>query len=87
MKANRALFSIKQSIFFSGIFNKTIKPSPLLHIFDVLVKPIASHNSDIWSAYKSCFKNKSVKEMFELSLKNINEFDKIYTHGKRLSIT
>ena len=43
MKANRALFSIKQSI-----FNKTIKPSSILHIFDALVKPIALYNSDIW---------------------------------------
>ena len=73
MKASRALFSIKQSV-----FNKTIKPSFILHIFDGLVKPIALYNSDIWSTYKSCFKNKSVEEMFELPLKNTNEFDKIY---------
>ena len=36
LKANRALFSIKQSI-----FDKSLKPSAILHIFDVLVKPIA----------------------------------------------
>ena len=46
MKASRALFSIKQSI-----FDKTIKPSSILHIFDALVKSIALYNSDIWSAY------------------------------------
>ena len=73
MKAKIALFSIKE-----GIFNKTIKPSSILHIFDALVKLIALYNSDIWAAYKLCLKNKSVEEMFELSLKNTNEFGKIY---------
>ena len=73
MKASRALFSIKQSI-----FDKNIKPSSTLHIFDALVKPIALYNSEIWAAYKPCFKGKSVEEMFELTLKNTNEFDKTY---------
>ena len=73
MKANRALFSNKPSI-----FNKTIKPTSILNIFCALVIPIALYNSDIWLAYKSCFRNKSVEEMFELSLKNTHEVDKIY---------
>lgn len=73
MKASRALFSIKQSV-----FDKSIKPSSLLHIFDALVKPIALYNSEIWLGHKSCFRGKTVEEMFELTLKNTNEFDKIY---------
>ena len=73
MKASRASFSIKQSI-----FDKTIKPSSILHIFDALVKPIALYNSEIRSAYKSCFRSKTVEEIFELTLKNTNEFDKTY---------
>ena len=71
MKASRALFSIKQSI-----FDKSVKPSLVLHIFDALVKPIALYNSEIWSAYKPCLRGKTVDEMFELTLKNTNEFDK-----------
>ena len=73
MKASRALFSIKQSI-----FDKTIKPSSILHIFDSLVKPIALYNSEIWSGYKYCFKGKTIEELFALTLKNTNEFDKTY---------
>ena len=73
MKASRALFSIKQSI-----FDKTIKPSSLLCIFDALVKPIALYGSEIWSGYKSCYVGKTIEEMFEMTLKNTNEFDKTY---------
>ena len=73
MKASRALFSIKQSI-----FDKTIKPSSLLRIFDALVKPIALYGSEIWSGYKSCYVGKTIEEMFEMTLKNTNEFDKTY---------
>ena len=71
MKASRALFSIIQSI-----FDKTIKPSSLLRIFDALVKPIALYGSKIWSGYKSCYVGKTIEEMFEMTLKNTNEFDK-----------
>ena len=42
MKANRTLFSIKQ-----GIFDKSIKSSSVLHIFDALVKTIALYNAEI----------------------------------------
>ena len=73
IKASRALFSIKQSI-----FDKTIKPSSILHIFDSLVKPIALYNSEIWSGYKYCFNSKTIEELFALTLKNTNEFDKTY---------
>ena len=73
MKASRALFSIKQSI-----FDKTIKPSSLLRIFDSLVKPITLYGSEIWSGYKSCYVGKTIEEMFEMTLKNTNEFDKTY---------
>ena len=73
MKASRALFLIKQSI-----FDKAIKPSSILQFFDALVKPIALYNSEIWSAYKPCLRGKTVEEMFELTLKNTNEFDKTY---------
>ena len=57
MKTNRALFSIKQ-----GIFDKSIKPSSVLHIFDALVKPIALYNAEIWAAYKSCYKSKTLED-------------------------
>ena len=79
MKAGRALFSIKQSV-----FDKTVKPSSILQIFDALVKPIALvnsialYNSEIWSAYKLCLRGKTVEEMFKLTLKNTNEFDKTH---------
>ena len=74
MKANRALFSIKQ-----GIFDKSIKPSSVLHIFDALVKPIALYNAEIWAAYKSCYKSKTLEDMFDISLKSNCEFDKVNT--------
>ena len=47
LKANRAPFSIKQSI-----FDKDLKPSAILHIFDSLVKSIALYGIEIWSAFK-----------------------------------
>ena len=73
LKANRALFAIKQSI-----FDKDLKPSAILSIFDSLVKPIALYGSDIWTAYKPCYKNKTLDEMFEMSYKSNTEFDKIH---------
>lgn len=74
LKASRALFSIKQSI-----FDKTLKPSAILHIFDSLVKPIALYGSEVWFAYKPYLINKSIDELFELSFKSNNEFDKVHT--------
>ena len=71
LKASRALFSIKQSI-----FDSTIKPSAVMHIFDSLIKPIALYNSEIWAGYKTCYQNKSLDEMFDMSFKCNNEFDK-----------
>ena len=73
LKANRALFSIKQSI-----FDKDLKPSAILSIFESLVKPIALYGSDIWIAYKPCYKSKTLDEMFEMSYKSNTEFDKIH---------
>lgn len=74
LKASRALFSIKQSI-----FNKTLKPSAILNIFDALVKPIALYGCEVWSAYKPSFQTKSIDELFELSFKSTNDFDKVHT--------
>ena len=74
LKASRALFSIKQSI-----FNNNIRPSAVLSIFDALVKPIALYNCDVWIGYKSCYQKKSIEEMFEITFKGQNEFDKIFT--------
>ena len=74
LKASRALFSIKQSI-----FDSSIKPSAVLRIFDSLVKPIALYGSEIWVGYKACFEKKSLDEMFDTSFKSLNEFDKIFT--------
>ena len=46
LKANRAFFfSIKQSV-----FDKGLKPSVVLNIFDILVKPIALYGSELWAA-------------------------------------
>ena len=74
LKASRALFSIKQSI-----FDSSIKPSAVLRIFDSLIKPIALYNSEIWVGYKSCYQKKTIDEMFDMSFKCFNEFDKIFT--------
>ena len=74
LKASRALFSIKQSI-----FDSTIKPSAVMHIFDSLIKPIALYHSEIWAGYKTCYQNKSLDKMFDMSFKCNNEFDKIFT--------
>ena len=71
---SRALFSIKQSIFHS-----TIKPSAVMRIFDSLIKPIALSNSEIWAGYKTCYQNKSLDELFDMSFKCNNEFDNIFT--------
>ena len=73
LKASRALFSVKQSI-----FNNSIKPS-MLRIFNALVKPIALYNTEVWIGFKSYYKNKTIDEMFEMSLKSFNDFDKIVT--------
>ena len=48
-------------------------------IFDSLIKPIAEYNSEIWVGYKSSYHKKSINEMFDMSFKGFNEFDKIYT--------
>ena len=74
LKASRALFSIKQSI-----FDKSLKPSAILHMFDVLVKPIALYGSEVWVPYKQCYKGKSVDELFKLTLKYNSEFEKVHT--------
>ena len=74
LKASRALFSIKQSI-----FDNSLNPSAVVRIFDSLIKPIALYNSEIWVPYKSCFQRKSLDDIFEMSFKGFNEFDKIYT--------
>ena len=74
LKASRALFSVKQSV-----FNNNVKPSVIFKIFDSLVKPIALYGSDVWFGYKKCFYNKSLNEIFEMSFKGHNEFDKIHT--------
>ena len=73
LKANRALFSIKQSI-----FDKGLKPSAVLNIFESLVKPIALYGSEIWAAYKPCYKSKTLDEMYEMSFKSFSEFDKMH---------
>ena len=73
LKANRALFSIKQSI-----FDKDLKPSAILSIFESLVKPVALYGSEIWTPYKPCYRNKTLDEMFEMSFKSNTEFDKLH---------
>ena len=74
LKANMALFFLKQSI-----FDKGLKLSAVLSIFDILVKPIALYGSEIWTAYKPCYKGKSLDDLFDLSFKSNSEFDKIHT--------
>ena len=59
--------------------NTHIKPSAVLRIFDSLFKPIALYNSEIWVGYKSCYQQKTIDEMFDMSFKCFNEFDKIFT--------
>lgn len=81
LKASRALFSIKQSV-----FNNVIKPSVIFRIFDSLVKPIALYNSEIWLAYKPCYRTKSIDDMFEMSYKGYNEFDKIHTRFSKFTL-
>ena len=74
LKANRALFSIKQSV-----FDKTLKPSAFLNIFDILVKLRTLYGSELWTAYKPCYKGKSLDDLFEFSFKSNSKFDKIQT--------
>ena len=45
----------------------------------MLVKPIALYGSELWTAYKPCYKGKSLDDLFELSFKSNSEFDKIHT--------
>ena len=66
LKASRALFSVKQSI-----FNNNIKPSAVLKIFDALIKPIALYNSEVWVGFKSCYQKKSIEEMLEVTFKGL----------------
>ena len=66
LKACRECFSIKH-----GVFEKSLKLSAVLHIFYSLVKPITLYGSEVWSAYKSCFNNKSIDELSKMSLKII----------------
>ena len=74
LKASRALYSIKQSI-----FDSTIKPSAVMRIFDSIIQPIALYNSELWAGYKTCYQNKSLAEMFDMSFKCNNEFNKFFT--------
>ena len=53
LKASRALFSIKESI-----FDNKVKPSAVLRTFDSLIKPIALYDSEIWLGYKSGYQKK-----------------------------
>ena len=62
-----------------SIFDNSVKPSAVLRIFDCLIKPIALFNSEIWVGCKSCYQKKSINELFDMSFKCFNEFDKIYT--------
>ena len=62
LKANRALFSLKQSI--NG---KGLKPSAVLHIFDILINSIALYDSEILTAYKPCYRGKSSDDFSGLS--------------------
>ena len=75
LKANRALFSIEQSIFDKSL----AKPSAILHIFDFLVKPIALYGSEVWVSYKQCYKGKSVVDLLKMTLKYNSEFEKGHT--------
>ena len=63
LKASRALFSIKQSI-----FDNKVKPSAVLRIFYSLIKPLSLYYSEIWLGYKSGYQKKTVDEMFGMSL-------------------
>ena len=74
MKASRTLFYIKQRV-----FNNNIRPSAVLRIFDALVKPIALYNCEVWTGFKSCYQKKKNEEMFEITFKGQNEFDKTFT--------
>ena len=58
----------------------------MLQIFDSLIKPIATCNSEIWLGYKSCFQKKSVDEMFDMPLKSFNEFDKVLDRFLKYSV-
>ena len=71
LKASRALFSIKRSI-----SKNNIRPSGVLSIFDALVKQIVLYNSDVWVGLKSCYRKKSIEEMFEITFKGQNELKK-----------
>ena len=73
LKANKALFSIKQNI-----FDSSIRPSAVLHLFDSLIKPIVLYNSIIVIGYKTCFQ-KTIDEKFDMSFKGTNEFNNILT--------
>ena len=74
LKASRALFPIKQ-----GVFNNNVKPYVLFRTFDSLVKPIALYGSEVWFGYKTSFHNKTIDQIFEMSFKRYNEFDKTFT--------
>ena len=50
-----------------------------MKIFDALIKPIALYNSEVWVGFKSCYQKNSIEEMFEVTFKGQNEFDKIFT--------
>ena len=79
LKASRASVSIKQSV-----FSNNIKPFAVLRIFDALGKPIVLYNCEKWSGFKSCYKIKSVEEIFEVTFKGQNEFNKIFTRFSKI---
>ena len=51
----------------------------VLCIFDSLIKPIVLYHSEIWVGYKNCFQKKTIDEIFDMSFKGTNEFNKILT--------
>ena len=48
-------------------FDKDLKSSASLSIFESLVKPVAFYGSEIWTPYKLCNKNKTLDEMCAIS--------------------
>ena len=66
LKASRALFSVKQSI-----FNNDVKPSVILKNFDSLVKPIALYGSEDGLDIKDVSTRKHLKRCLKCRLKAI----------------
>ena len=74
--SGRKTFKSESAVFYkTKHFDKGLKPSAVLYIFDILIIGIALWGGEIWTANKPYYEGKSLDDLFALSFKSHSEFD------------